>query len=188
VSILLSLLAAFAAVNPAPDLLTEFSQTCVPSHSLAELNQSLAKDGWKAIPNAQGKIAGVIAAVEPMLDAQGLSSNYVIYSLNSGDKNFELAVSETKKPIANGRKLIGCSIYDFSATMPIDRQRVEALAKGIAGQQSAMGDVNIEKWNNLHGPGSGMRAVFVPPNSQVKSALGFTGMMLGTHFLDGAPN
>jgi hypothetical protein len=33
---------------------------------------------------------------------------------------------------------------------------------------------------------SGMRAVFVPANSPVRAQLGFSGMMLGTHFLDTA--
>lgn len=184
--ILLSLLAASAPATAS--FLTEFGRTCVAARSLTDLNELLAKDGWKAIANKNGKIAGVIAAVEPMLDAQGLSSDYHTYALDSGATHFELAVSETKKPVADGRKLIGCSLYDFSAVVSADSQQIEAFASGAAGQKSSMGDVSVEKWSNFHGPGSGMRAVFVPPNSQVKSALGFTGMMLGTHFLNGATN
>jgi hypothetical protein len=188
VIILFSLLAASTPASPAPNFLAEFDRTCVTARSLADLKQSLAKDGWKAIPNSKGEIGGVIAAVEPILDAQGLSSEYQTYAMDSGDRHFELAVSETKKPVADGRKLIGCSLYDFSAVAPVDSQQIEAFASGATGQKSSMGDVSVEKWSNLHGAGSGMRAVFVPPNSQVKSALGFTGMMLGTHFLDGAMN
>jgi hypothetical protein len=181
-------MASSMAVTTTPDLLTEFSRTCVPSLSLAALSKSLAAEGWKSVPNSDGRIAGVIAAVGPMLDAQGLSSDYTTYALDREGRHFELAVSETKKPVADGHKLIGCSVYDFAAVSPVDPKAVEALAKGVTGEQSSLGDVRVEKWNNIHGAGSGMRAVFVPPNSQIKSQLGFTGMMLGTHFLDGATN
>ena len=187
-SILFSLFAASAVTAAAPDFVTEFSRTCAASRSLAALNESVGKAGWRSIPNSEGTIAGVIAAVGPMLDAQGLSSVYTTFALDRNGRHFELAVSETKKPMADGHKLIGCSMYDFGASSPADRQSIEALANGATGQQSTLGDVSVEKWNNVHGAGSGMRAVFVPPNSQIKSQLGFTGMMLGTHFLDGATN
>ena len=84
--------------------------------------------------------------------------------------------------------MIGCSIYDFAAKTPVDRKQLEALANGAGGQESSLGDITVEKWSNVHGQGSGMRAVFVPPRSLVKATLGFTGMMLGTHFVDGATN
>jgi hypothetical protein len=61
---------------------------------------------------------------------------------------------------------------------------VSAFASTIVGQKSMIGDVQVEKWDNVFGEGSGMRAVFVPAASAMGAQLGFTGMMLGTHFLE----
>jgi hypothetical protein len=120
-----------------------------------------------------------------MLEAQGLASDYTIYSLNDGGRHFELALSETKAPVSGGRKLIGCSIYDFEAVQPVDSAIINAFAPNIVGHRSALQDVQVEKWDNPFGQGSGMRTVFVPSASPMKPQIGFGGMMLGTHFLDG---
>jgi len=124
--------------------------------------------------------------VTPMLKAQGLASDYVVFRLNAGGRNLELAVSKSKKALTKGRKLIGCSIYDFAAATPVTTNELEMLAGGVVGQKSVVGDVVSEKWDDIFGPDSGMRAAFIPMNSPIKAQVGFSGMMLGTHFLDGA--
>ncbi len=168
-------------------MVSEFSRTCVASRSLSGLTNVLTKGGWKAFPSpAESRVANEIVAVTPMLEAQGLSSDYTIYWRKVGDRYLELAVSETKKPINGDRKLVGCSMYDFDANSPLDETTISTLAGTAVGQKSAVGDVQVEKWDRVFGEGSGMRAVFVPAGSPMGAQLGFTGMMLGTHFLDGA--
>ena len=165
----------------------EFGNTCIASKSVKDLKTALAKGGWNIFASlSQSHLEREIDAVTPMLDAQGLSSDYIIYGRDEGGQHLELALSETKKPINGGRKLIGCSIYDFDATSPVDSATVKAFAPTIVGQKSVIGDVQVEKWNNIFGEGSGMRAVFVPAASTMSAQLGFSGMMLGTHFLDTA--
>jgi len=172
-----------AAANA--DMVPEFSRTCVASKSIKDLKAALAKDGWKAFASlAASHLEREISAVTPMLDAQGLSSDYVIYGRDTGGKHLELALSETKKPVSGNRKLVGCSMYDFDATSPIASANVSAFASTTVGQKSTVGDVQAEKWDNVFGEGSGMRTVFVPAASPLRAQLGFTGMMLGTHFLD----
>jgi hypothetical protein len=167
------------------DMVPEFSHTCVASKSIKALKDALAKNGWKAFPSlAASHLEREIKAVTPMLDAQGLSSDYVIYGRDARGKHLELALSETRKPVSGNRKLVGCSMYDFDATSPIDSATVSAFAPTTVGQKATTGDIQVEKWDNVFGEGSGMRAVFVPPASPMGAQLGFTGMMLGTHFLD----
>ena len=167
------------------DMVQEFGNTCIASKSVKDLKIALAKGGWKIFVSlSQSHLEREIDAVTPMLDAQGLSSDYIIYGRDAGGQHLELALSETKKPINGGRKLIGCSIYDFDAASPVDSATVNAFAPTIVGQKSVIGDVQVEKWNNVFGEGSGMRAVFVPAASPMSAQLGFSGMMLGTHFLD----
>jgi hypothetical protein len=166
-------------------MVSNFHQTCVAARSLKDLKAILAKDGWKAFASlAESHLEREINLVTPMLEAQGLSSDYTIYGHDAGGRHFELALSETKKPLKDGRKLIGCSLYDFTAVTPIDPAAINSFAPAAIGQKNVMGDAWIEKWDNPFGEGSGMRAVFIPPNSPVGAQLGFTGMMLGTHFLD----
>jgi hypothetical protein len=166
-------------------MVAEFHQTCVVSRSATDLKAALAKNGWKAFTSlAQSHLEREIELVTPMLDAQGLSSNYTIYGRDIGGKHFELAFSETKKPLKDDRDLIGCSIYDFDATAPIDTSVLNAFAPSAIGQRKMLGDAQFESWTNPFGEGSGMRAVFVPSTSPAKAQLGFSGMMLGTHFLN----
>ncbi len=170
------------------DMVREFGRTCVASKSIKSLKGALAKDGWKPFASlAKSHLELEIKAVTPMLEAQGLSSDYVIYGRDVKGKHLELALSETKKPINGNRKLVGCGIYDFDATAPVDIATVSAFAAKIVGQKSQVDGVQFVKWDNAFGEGSGMRAVFVPAGSPIVSQIGFTGMMLGTHFLD-APN
>ena len=185
VALLLRAVPSFAANA---DMVPEFARTCVASKSIKSLKGVLAKDGWKPFASlAESHLELEIKAVTPMLEAQGLSSDYVIYGRDAKGKHLELALSETKKPINGNRKLVGCSIYDFGATSPVNITTVGAFAPKIVGQKSQAGDVQIVKWDSAFGEGSGMRAVFVPAGSPLISQIGFTGMMLGTHFLD-TPN
>ncbi len=186
--LLLLLLRATPSIAANADMVPEFARTCVASKSVESLKGVLAKNGWKPFTSlAASHLELEIKAVTPMLEAQGLSSDYVIYGRDAKGKYLELALSETKKPINGSRRLVGCSIYDFSATSPVDSATVSAFAPKIVSQKSQAGDVQIEKWDSAFGEGSGMRAVFVPAGSPMISQIGFTGMMLGTHFLD-APN
>jgi hypothetical protein len=167
------------------DMVREFGRICVAPKSLKELKAALVKDEWKAFASlAQTHLEREIKAVTPMLEAQGLSSDYTIYGWDVGRQHLELAVSETKKPVSGDRRLVGCSIYDFAATSPIDSAAVDVFAPTTVGQKSTVGDMQVEKWDNAFGEGSGMRAVFVPAASPMSAQIGFTGMMLGTHFLD----
>jgi len=185
--IALAFLLALSSAPANPVMISEFAKTCAASRSKQALISALAADGWKAIPAlAQSHLEHELTMVAPMLEAQGLASDYTVYGLDTGGMHFELAVSETKKPIAGGRRLIGCSLYDFDATAPIDGASLEALAPATVGQRTAMGDVQIEKWDAPFGAGSGMRAVYVPAASPAKAQIGFSGMMVGTHFLDAA--
>jgi hypothetical protein len=166
-------------------MVSNFRRTCVAAKSLKDLKATLSTNGWKAYASlAKSRLEREIDAVTPMLAAQGLSSNYTIYGRDVGGQHFELALSETKKPIKDGRKLIGCSMYDFDAARPIDMATISSFAPSVVGQKTMIGDTQVEKWDNAFGDGSGMRAVFVPRASPMGAQLGFTGMMLGTHFLD----
>lgn len=169
------------------NMVAEFGRTCIASKSIKDLKNALSRGSWKVFPSlAQTHLQREINAVTPMLDAQGLSSDYAIYGRDAGGKHFELALSETKRPVSGDRRLVGCSMYDFGATSPIDSAAISAFAPKIAGQKSSLGDSQIEKWDNAFGDGTGMRAVFIPASSPMGPQLGFTGMMLGTHFLDRA--
>jgi len=169
------------------DMVPEFGRTCVASKSVSDLKKALAKGGWKVFASlAESHLEREISTVTPMLESQGLSSDYTIYGRDARGKHLELALSETRKPVSGQRKLIGCSMYDFDATSPIDSATVGVFASKIVGQNNTVGDVQFEKWDNVFGEGSGMRAVFIPPASPMGTQLGFTGMMLGTHFLDAA--
>ena len=169
------------------NMVAEFGRTCVASKSSTDLKNALARDSWKLFSSlAQTHLQREIKGVTPMLDAQGLSSDYVIYGRDVGGKHFELALSETKKPVIEGRRLVGCSMYDFDATSPIDSALISAFAPKIAVQKNSLSDAQIEIWVNAFGDGTGMRAVFIPASSPMGDQLGFTGMMLGTHFLDRA--
>lgn len=168
------------------DMVSEFSKTCVAAKSQEDLKSALGIAGWKAFATlSQSHLEREIAAVTPMLEAQGLASDYTIYGWDGGSRHLELALSVTKNPIKDGRKLVGCSMYDFAANTSIDSAIVSVFAPTITGQKSTLADVQIEKWDGAFGEGSGMRAVFVPPASPMKAQLGFAGMMLGTHFFDG---
>jgi hypothetical protein len=95
-----------------PTIVSEFGKTCVASRTKAALTSALSTEGWKAYATmAQSHLEHEIAAVSPMLEAQGLASDYTIYSFDGGGRHLELALSETKKPMSGSRKLIGCSIY-----------------------------------------------------------------------------
>ena len=185
--IVLALLLAAPAAAADPTMVSEFAKTCVASRTKAALIDALSVHGWKAYATvAQSHLAREISLVSPMLQAQGLASDYTIYSFDRDGRHLELALSETRRPVGGDRKLIGCSLYDFAAVQPIDAATLDAFAPTVVGQPSTLEDVHIEKWGNAFGQGSGMRAVFVPPSSSLKSQTGFSGMMLGTHFLDKA--
>jgi hypothetical protein len=184
--IFLAFLLASPLGEPNPTMVSEFGKACVASRTKAALTSALSTDGWKAYATiAESHLEHEIAAVTPMLEAQGLASDYTIYSLDGRGRHLELALSETKKPVSGNRKLIGCSIYDFEAVQPVDSPTIDAFAPNIVGQKGMLQDVQVEKWDSPFGQGSGMRAVFVPSLSPMKSLIGFGGMMLGTHFLDG---
>src|SRR5215469_14498408 len=88
------------AVAAEADMVLEFGQTCVASKSLKDLKAALAATGWKVFASlAQSHLEREISAVTPMLEAQGLSSNYTIYSWDISGQHLELALSEAKKPI-----------------------------------------------------------------------------------------
>lgn len=185
--ILLVLLLASSIGAANPIIVSEFERTCVASRTRAALESALSIEGWKVYPKvAESHLAREIELVSPMLEAQGLASDYIIYSFDSESSHFELALSETRKPVSGQHKLIGCSLYDFEAIVPVDSAAIGAFSPKIAGQRSKFQDVQVEKWDNPFGQGSGMRAVFVPVTSPMKAQLGFSGMMLGTHFLDQA--
>lgn len=185
-TIVILLFGANRSVAANADMIREFRHVCVASRSLKELKAALAKDGWKAFASlAQTHLEREIKAVTPILKAQGLSSYYTIYGWDAGRRHLELAVSETKKPVSGDHRLIGCSIYNFTTTTPVDSATLNRFAPTTLGKRSMIGDVQFEKWDNAFGEGSGMRAVFVPVTSPISAQLGFTGMMLGTHFLDG---
>jgi len=180
-------IAATLLPPPSSDLATQFGRTCAAAKSKAGLVAALGKEGWKPYATvAESHVAREIAAVTPMLEAQGLASDYTIYWLEGAGAHLEVAISETKKPLRDDHKLIGCSMYDFTRVGPIDDAELAILVHNIAGQKSSLADVSVEKWESVFGPGSGMRAVFVPTDSPMKDQLGFAGMMLGSHFLDGA--
>ena len=182
IAALLSYMTPCVAANL--DMPSAFGQTCVASASSGDLKALLKKEGWNAFATlAQSHLEREIATVTPMLEAQGLASDYTIYHRDAGGRHLELAYSETKKPIPEKRKLIGCGIYDFDAAVPINRATLNAFAPTIVAQKSTIGDVQVTTWNNAFGDGSGMRAVFVPATSSARGQLGFTGMMLGTYFL-----
>jgi hypothetical protein len=184
-AIAIFLLRAGPSAGANADMVPEFGHTCIASKSIKDLKDALAKDGWKVFPSlAESHLEREISTVTPMLEAQGLSSDYIIYGRDARGKHLELALSETRKPVSGDRRLVGCSMYDFDATSPIDSATVSAFAPTIVGQKSMIGDVQVEKWDNVFGEGSGMRAVFVPAASAMGAQLGFTGMMLGTHFLE----
>jgi len=167
------------------NMVSEFNRTCVASKSMNGLKDALSIGGWKAFASlAESHLEREIAAVTPMLEAQGLASDYVIYWRDSAGRRLELALSETKKAVSGDRKLVGCSIYDFGAKSPIDSTTLSVLSSTVVGKKGTIGDVQVEKWDGVFGEGSEMRAVFVPASSAIRAQLGFSGMMLGTHFLD----
>lgn len=167
------------------DMVSEFSRTCAGSKSLKGLKDALAKGGWKLFASlAETHLEREIAAVTPMLEAQGLASDYVVYGRDAGGLHLELALSVTKRAISGDRKLIGCSMYNFDAVSPVDIRLISSLAPNSVGIKSTIGDVQFEKWEDVFGKNSGMRAVFLPADSPMRSQVGFSGMMLGTHFLD----
>jgi hypothetical protein len=182
-------LLAFASQSVAatPDMVSEFGRTCAASRSSNDLKAALAKDGWNAFASvADSHLEREIASVTPMLEAQGLASDYVIYGRDAEGHHLELALSKTKAPVGEDRRLVGCSLYDFSAATPVDTATLGSLAPKITGQKGKLGDLQFETWADAFGAGSEMRAVFVPAASPMRAQLGFTGMMLGTHFLDAA--
>jgi len=181
-----TLLPSNLALADSAGMASEFAQTCVASRSIKELRAALTKRGWKLLPLAQSHLEREIAAVTPMLRAQGLESDFTVYGLDVGPQHLELAVSQTLQPTKSGRRRIGCSIYNFDAAAPIDPAAIEALVPSTGGSKSILGDVQVERWPGPFGVGSEMRSVFVPPSSPMKDQLGFSGMMLGTSFLDAA--
>src|SRR3954447_23862220 len=98
----------FVPATPAlaanPDMTAEFGQTCVASKSIKHLKAALTTRGWRLLPTlSQSHLEREIAAVAPVLEAQGLSSNYTVYRLDTVTQHLELAVSETIKPIKGAR-------------------------------------------------------------------------------------
>lgn len=187
IAIAVLLAPAAPAIAASQAITAEFGQICVRSKSSRDLKAGRTTRGWRLLPTlTQSNLERVIATVTPMLEAQGLTSNYTVYSLDSASRHLELAISETVKPVIGARKLIGCSIYDFGAVAPIDSATVQDFAPSSVGKRSFLGDVQVEKWTGAFGTDSDMRSVFVPQASPVKDQLGFTGVMLGASFLDAA--
>src|SRR4051812_9215676 len=98
-----ALLAALLLLRATPstaanaDMVPEFARTCVASKSIKSLKVVLAKNGWKPFASlAASHLELEIKAVTPMLNAQGLSSDYTIYGRDAKGKHLELALSETK--------------------------------------------------------------------------------------------
>ena len=167
-------------------MLTAFKEVCVKQQTFDELTEAAVHRGWKPYQNSSDSpLAHEFELVAPMLEQQGLASEVSFFSFN-GDVHFELAVTLTRKPTSGGQKLIGCSMYDLDAVTPIDSSALEGVAGSKGGARTTAGDIQAEKWDGFLGPNSGMRAVFVPKDSPYGAQLGFTGMMLGTHFLEGS--
>ena len=184
--VITALLAAAGQAPPSAEIVSEFTRVCVAPKSLREINDALVQDEWVAfIPVPESTLARIIDAVRPMLKAQGIASNYKSYARQIGPRHVELAVSETSNAITSGRKLIGCNMYDFAGRVAIDPKELAAATNGISEKSSEYAGMKIMEWKNPFGPGSGMRAVFMPQQSEFAKQAGFTGMMLGTHFLDG---
>jgi hypothetical protein len=187
---MLEFVALLAATTPSVDaqsaMLTAFKGACMKQQTYAELTEAVTKQGWKLYQNSSDSpMAHEFELVAPMLEQQGLASDVSFFSYN-GDVHFELAVTLTRKPISGEKKLVGCSMYNFDAVAPIENPALETVAGSNSGVRTTAGDVQVEKWDGFLGPNSGMRAVFVPKNSPYGAQLGFTGMMLGTHFLEGS--
>lgn len=169
------------------DMVSEFQNTCFLATSKRALAMALTDRGWKAFATlSESRLEREIAAVSPMLEAQGHASDFTIFHREVGGRRFELTLSETRKPVKEGRNLIGCGIYDFEAKAAVDAKVLDALVPNVVGQTRALGDVEIKTWQRPFGGDSEMRAVYVPSTSPVGPQLGFSGMMLGTSFIDGA--
>ena len=180
------LAAATVPVDAQSAMLSAFKDVCVKQQTLEELTDRAAQRGWKPYQNgSDSPLAHEFELVAPMLEQQGLASD-VSFFKSGGDVHFELVVTLTRKPISGGQKLIGCSMYNLDALTPIDNSALEAVAGPKGGIRSTAGDIQVEKWDGILGPNSGMRAVFVPKDSPYGAQLGFTGMMLGIHFLEGS--
>jgi hypothetical protein len=120
------------------------------------------------------------------MDAPGLSPEVKLYGRDQEGVHLEILVTKRPPGPTERARDIGCRLYDFAATNPIPIDQLNSLAGGAQGQIGSLADGQTGTWYRVAGTTTTMRTTFVPSTSEIGKQLGFTGMILGTNFPDGA--
>ncbi len=111
-------------------LVTAFGEACLPER--LSFGKSLAharKIGWQAVSASDDReLENVMArALAEAKDPENpdWKIEYGIFARNFGDRRFHLVITRLGAP--DVITLIGCHVYDFAATQPVDPAEVSAL-------------------------------------------------------------
>jgi hypothetical protein len=183
-----ALLLATASPTPAANAaISAFQETCLPSRSLSELTDSLTNTGWKEFSSpSDSRLAVPMMQFKRAMDAQSLSPEVKLYGHDQDGVHLEILVAKRPPGPTERAPDIGCRLYDFAATTPIPIEQLNALAGGAQGQIGSLAGGQTGTWYRVLGTTTTMRTTFVPSSSEVGAQLGFSGMILGTNFPDGA--
>lgn len=164
-----------------------FRAVCVPDRQNYESTKQRAEaEGWtRADGSAHPGLAAVLAASARMIDPEpGMDMALASYGRPAGDGEFYLVVTHVTSEIID---FVGCYLYDFDTTEPIDIALITELAgEPPAEKQDVPGTIRAHKWDTPEAlPGTwDIFESFIPKGSPVIAQAGFGGQVLKISSVD----
>jgi hypothetical protein len=184
-------LALAAAVGPAraetDRRLEAFWATCIPDRQDFEATKRRAEsEGWaRAEGNEHPGLAAVLAASARMIDPEpGVDMALASYGRTAGGQKFYLVVTHVMSEIID---FVGCYLYDFDTTTPVDIALITELAGAPPGEKKdEPGTIRAHKWDTPEAlPGTwDIFESFIPKDSPVIAQAGFGGQVLKISSVD----
>jgi hypothetical protein len=176
------------AEPPADGRLAAFDAACLAGYRDPTLRAAAIRTaGWlpvadDAAPELKALMTLSRAAMARAADEDGISGSVAAFARQQADRPLYLVTTEVNMPDDTEWKidLLGCHLYDFAATAPIDPATISVrFAEEPAEVIDEPGTMISQAWNveTLEGVWS-VQSSFIPAGSPAAALAGFSGVML----------
>lgn len=175
------------ADTPSDPRFDAFDGACIDGHRDPARRLAVVEaGGWKPVADdADPDLASMLAISRKAMkeaDEEGYASTMAVYGQKFGGLDLYLVTNEVNAPKDAEWRIdfLGCSVYDFSATAPMNAdivsQRFDEFPAEVIDQP---GTIVGQTWNveKIDGVWSVQNA-FVPPGSAGASSAGFSGVAI----------
>ncbi|HET7718226.1 MAG TPA: hypothetical protein VFK86_21575 [Bauldia sp.] len=183
------LLISGASAETAPDTrLAAFEAACLEEHRDPDARRAVIRAaGWTPVPDqADSSLARLMEISRQTLvtakQEEGVSGAIAAYGQRFAGRDLYLVTTELDMPAEAAWKidLLGCYLYDFAATTPLDPAIVSRrFDEKPAEVVDEPGVIVAQIWNieQIEGVWE-LRNTFIPPGSPAAAVTGFTGLAI----------